>query len=235
MTTGPRICVLTASPLDASILAEALSREFQADVRIAQTREEALDLVRECGLAAIVEPPEDPLVFVRRLLQANPALETVVLEGVESLGPLPYLEAGAIGYVTRSDSLAVLLETLRLAREGHARLDPATTSAVLRRMQELSRLCGDQQVDVSRCGQLTEREREVARLLGDHQSNREIAHSLHISLGTVKSHVHSVLRKLDVESRSLAGVYWRIWEKDGEGNGHNGGDGRAAARRPARN
>jgi len=51
---------------------------------------------------------------------------------------------------------------------------------------------------------LTSREVEVLRLLAAGASNRSIAEKLVISEGTVKSHVHHILRKLDVASRSQA-------------------------------
>jgi len=53
---------------------------------------------------------------------------------------------------------------------------------------------------------LTPREVEVLRLLAEGSCNREIAARLVISEGTVKSHVHRILRKLDVHSRTEAAV-----------------------------
>jgi len=49
--------------------------------------------------------------------------------------------------------------------------------------------------------QLTLRQHEVLRLIGEGYSNQQIARSLSIALGTVKNHVHSVMRKLDVQTR----------------------------------
>ena len=54
---------------------------------------------------------------------------------------------------------------------------------------------------------LTERETDVLRLLAQGQSNKEIAHNLSVSEKTVKSHVSSILRKLDVPSRTQAALY----------------------------
>jgi len=51
---------------------------------------------------------------------------------------------------------------------------------------------------------LTRREREIVRLIGDGLSNKEIARSLQIELATVKNHVHNVLEKLHVGSRTAA-------------------------------
>jgi predicted ATPase/DNA-binding CsgD family transcriptional regulator len=53
---------------------------------------------------------------------------------------------------------------------------------------------------------LTERELEVLRLVAAGRSNRQIAHDLVVTLGTVKSHIHHIYGKLDVESRTQAVV-----------------------------
>jgi LuxR family transcriptional regulator, maltose regulon positive regulatory protein len=51
---------------------------------------------------------------------------------------------------------------------------------------------------------LTAREQEVLALIAEGLSNREIAARLFIEVGTVKGYVHSLLRKLEVESRTKA-------------------------------
>ena len=48
---------------------------------------------------------------------------------------------------------------------------------------------------------LTRREQELARLVCDGRSNQEIADEIGLSLETVKKHLHSVFRKLEVSSR----------------------------------
>ena len=51
---------------------------------------------------------------------------------------------------------------------------------------------------------LTERELDVLRLLAEGRSNRQIAETLFIALGTVKTHIHNICGKLDAENRSQA-------------------------------
>ena len=51
---------------------------------------------------------------------------------------------------------------------------------------------------------LTAREREVLLLITEGLSNQEIATRLFIATGTVKGYVHSILRKLEVDSRTQA-------------------------------
>ncbi len=55
-------------------------------------------------------------------------------------------------------------------------------------------------------GLLTAREREIFLMLGDGLDNQRISSILAISQRTVKFHVTSILRKLEVESRLQAGL-----------------------------
>jgi DNA-binding NarL/FixJ family response regulator len=54
---------------------------------------------------------------------------------------------------------------------------------------------------------LSEREREVLSLIGNGATNREIAEKLFISEHTVKSHIRSILNKLNISNRQQAAVY----------------------------
>jgi DNA-binding CsgD family transcriptional regulator len=57
--------------------------------------------------------------------------------------------------------------------------------------------------------ELTPREWEILRLIEQGMSNQEIANTLVIEMGTVKNHVHNILRKLDVQSRKHAVIFAR--------------------------
>jgi DNA-binding NarL/FixJ family response regulator len=54
---------------------------------------------------------------------------------------------------------------------------------------------------------LTERETQVLRLVAHGKANKQIARELSIDESTIKSHVHSILSKLDVKSRTQAALH----------------------------
>jgi len=54
---------------------------------------------------------------------------------------------------------------------------------------------------------LTERETEVLRLVAEGKANKEIAHRLQLSEGTIKTHVSIILAKLGLQSRTQAALY----------------------------
>jgi DNA-binding NarL/FixJ family response regulator len=68
---------------------------------------------------------------------------------------------------------------------------------------------------------LTERETEVLRLLAHGKANKEIARELSIGERTVKSHISSILAKLNVQSRTQAALHAaRIGLVDGNNTGN---------------
>ena len=127
------------------------------------------------------------------------------------------LEAGAMAVGSIADGPQSFAHRIAVARKGQVLLNPDEITAVVARLQHLAHLCVDQGVDVGRCALLTPREAEIAGLLARQYDNARIGRELDIAVGTVKTHVHKILEKLDVDSRGLAGIYWRVYtEKQGE-------------------
>jgi DNA-binding NarL/FixJ family response regulator len=154
----------------------------------------------------------DPVSTIRRVRGRNPSSVIVGLTKEPAIR-LDLLEAGATTVIQPTDPPQAIARRLQEASTGRVTLEPEETAAALRRLQYLSQLCVDQEVDISRCESLTDRERDVASLLGKHRTNSEIAAELGIAIGTVKTHVHKILSKLDVERRALAGIYWKLFEE----------------------
>ena len=74
-------------------------------------------------------------------------------------------------------------------------------------MKQLARLSPLGAPDESRFAPLSPREMEILQHAARGSSNKEIAHALQISQQTVKNHISSILRKLDVKDRTEAAVY----------------------------
>jgi len=123
---------------------------------------------------------------------------------------LQYIEAGAVGYVLKDDSLEDLLAAIRAAEKGKALVSPKIAAALIERVGELARLFSDVDPELIGSGSLTEREMEVLELIGKDLTNQEIADRLVIEVGTVKNHVHNILKKLNVSSREDAAAYLAI-------------------------
>lgn len=112
--------------------------------------------------------------------------------------------AGVLGYVSRSASLADLLQCLRCAVRGEAYCSPSVMAILLNRFATL----GERpHVAASRGDDLTTREREILELIGRGLSNKVIARRLNISHATAKNHVHHILDKLQLRSRTQVAAY----------------------------
>lgn len=135
----------------------------------------------------------------------------VVGGGGDGSDAMPFVEAGAAGYVAASASLDELYRALDLAPDGRAACSPPLAYSMFSRLAELSQ--AHQQSQRLDALTLTPRELEVLELIAEQLSNKTIAARLSLSIYTVKNHVHRILRKLQVERRADAVelAYRRRW------------------------
>lgn len=131
----------------------------------------------------------------------------ILITGVEKHAPekiLMYVEAGAAGYVPKEVAVEDLLQNIRAVQEDKALFPPEMVAKLIARVNELADKCADQEQILNAVRSLTTREHEVLDLITDGLSNQEIGEKLHIEIGTVKNHVHKILRKLDANNRDEA-------------------------------
>jgi two-component system nitrate/nitrite response regulator NarL len=115
---------------------------------------------------------------------------------------IDFIQAGAQAYVLRGTSPADLVEAIRGAHAGRSSCSAQVAAAVVARIVALE---GKHiQVDGREREPLTAREREVLGWMATGRCNKEIGGRLHISVQTVKNHVHSVLAKLGARRRREA-------------------------------
>ncbi len=164
----------------------------------------------ECELVLIgtTHPNRNVLDLVRAIRQQAHAVLVVVVGLPEDPAEiLPYVEAGASGFVLRTDSVAEMLQCIRSTAQNRALVSPEMASLLMEKVALLSRRLSEVTADPPDLQELTEREREVLDLVAAGRTNLEIAEALVIEVGTVKNHVHSILTKLKVHSRRDAGAY----------------------------
>jgi DNA-binding NarL/FixJ family response regulator len=150
-------------------------------------------------------PRLDGVEATRRLTAAGTAARIVILTTFD-LDEYVYdaIRAGASAFLLKDAKPAQLVEAIEIVARGEALLAPAVTRRLLDRFAET--LPGGAREPPPRLSSLTERELEVLRLLACGLSNAELAERLFLSETTVKSHVSSVLRKLDLRDRVQAVV-----------------------------
>lgn len=134
--------------------------------------------------------------LVRDLRAADPELVGVMLSADSSDAALrACVQAGAVGFVLKTQPTTELLEAVRRCAAGELAL-PARALRQLR-----------QDPGAARRGRLSERELEVLALLADGVDTKAVAERLSLSVSTVRHHVQAILEKTDTHSKLEAVLY----------------------------
>lgn len=146
-------------------------------------------------------PTVDGLTATEALRRRRDAPEVLVLTTFDAdRHVLRALRAGAAGFLLKDTPPAQIVAAVRQVAAGAPVLSPAVTKRLIARVAESSTDTRRERA-VARLAALNEREREVAVEVGKGRSNAEIGAALHLSVPTVKTHVSSVLTKLDLNNR----------------------------------
>lgn len=129
-------------------------------------------------------------------------LMLTVSEDVEDL--LQALRAGAQGYLLKNIETDYLLGAIRRALDGESVMSPQMTSKLMKSVRTASTPAVPATDEHEK---LSPREREILTWLARGASNKEIARDLDVAESTVKIHVQSILKKLNLNSRVQAAVY----------------------------
>ena len=106
-----------------------------------------------------------------------------------------------MAWVPRDATLDELVGVLGMALRGETCCDSRVTRSLVDELRRRRESCEI----VEAAELLTRREAETVRLLEQGYTNKEIAAELHLSVATVKNHVHAVLSKLELTRRAQVG------------------------------
>ncbi len=162
----------------------------------AEAVELALALRPDVILMDMIMPELDGAAAIARIKAQNPAARILVLTSFgEREKVAAALRAGAAGYLLKDSSPDDLFAAIRSVHRGNLVIP-----------QELARELLQPPPSAPTAGQFTARELDVLRLLVQGKSNPEIGQVLFISATTVRSHVTSILTKLNVANRTQAAL-----------------------------
>ena len=109
------------------------------------------------------------------------------------------VRAGALSYLPKTTAVDQVVAAVRAAARGGSVFEPGTAALLVRQVRDGGRA---QPLDV-----LSPRERDVLAGLARGRSNRQIARALGVGEETVKSHVSSILAKLNLADRTQAAIF----------------------------
>lgn len=176
-------------------------------VGVAATGEEALEVCRrehpELALVDLGLPDMGGIAVGKTILEGWPQTIVLAVTGLRDPATVKeVLRAGFHGYVTKDTPLSQFATAIQAALEGQIvvpKRPAATTRATSRTPEERDAAL--------LAAQLTPRELEVLALLVGGGDNAQLARALHLSANTVRTHVQSILTKLQVRSRLQAAAF----------------------------
>jgi len=161
-------------------------------IRTARSLDEVMGWLEECNCDLLLLDLDMPGMrgadSIRRIREQNPDTPVMIVSAEENAMVMrTCLDAGAVGYVPKSASGEVILGAIRqvLAGGSHVPLEAVKSGSL---------------------PQISGKKLELLSLLAEGLSNKEIANSLHLTDGTVRQYVSEILRHLDVDNRTQAGL-----------------------------
>ena len=207
-----RVAVIDDHRVFAEALASRLSDEPDLEVvGTAAAAAEAFELFSNNEIDVVALDldlaGEDGLAVGRKLQEQWPDLGIVVVTAAaDDSRVAEAVQMGVRGWVAKQSAIESLLVAVRGAARGETHLPAALLTRVLVSLSERKRLASPEAEAIAI---LTARELDVLRCLIEGLSRNEIGALLHVSPNTVRTHIQSILHKLNVHSALTAVAFAR--------------------------
>lgn len=170
----------------------------------------AKNLLPDVVLMDIGLPEIDGIEATKRIKETNPEIKVLMFTSRDrEEDVLAAFEAGANGYIMKGANAEQTERAIKSVSEGTGWLDPQIARIVLSNIQKTNKQNSAPTGEIKyqegkNIYGLTETEMDILALLVEGLSNPQIAERRVITKSTAKAHVHSILQKLSVSSRSQA-------------------------------
>jgi DNA-binding NarL/FixJ family response regulator len=137
---------------------------------------------------------------IRRIRSELPSTQVLVLTSYAEEGQVQrVVGSGALGYVLKDVAKAELVRAIRTVARGEPWLHAEAQRSLLAHLRKPP--------ESDPLAELTDRERSVLKLIAQGRSNKQIGSTLHLTEGTIKGYVSSILSKLNLEDRTQAALF----------------------------
>ena len=152
-------------------------------------------------LMDLAMPRMSGLEAILKIRERDPDARILILTSFsEEAKVAAAIRAGAMGFLLKDSSADDLAHAILSVHRGNLALPQNLAQKVMSGLL-------DGEASAAPAEELTKRELDVLKCLAQGMSNAEIAEALSVSLPTVRSHVHNLLGKLDLTSRTQAALY----------------------------
>lgn len=139
------------------------------------------------------------LVLAQQLQRMGSKSRIILLTSYEDKAyVLKAAQAGVHGYLLKSSSPEVLIETIQAIQAGERRLSPEMGGKVLEQLEIWGQIYAQSEVGLS------EQELQLLQMLAEGASTQEISETLYLSERTVKRKIQDILSKLGATNRTQA-------------------------------
>ena len=180
-------------------------------IAVCRDGQEALDAclseAPEVLLTDINMPRLSGIELTRKLLRKEKDVNVVILTIREDDDTIfEAFRAGALGYLLKTSTPQEVIESVRLAAKGEAKITPKVATKIVEDFRRFEKVEGNHDEADGDLLVLSDREQEILQLVALGLRNKEIADKLGIAEKTVKNHVSNILKALHVNSRTEAAM-----------------------------
>jgi DNA-binding NarL/FixJ family response regulator len=202
---------------DQSLVCQGLKAmlELESDFQVVGTAENGEAAIRQVAelqpdvvLMDVRMPTMDGREATRLICDRYPNTKVLVLSTFDDDQYIAdAIRAGAKGYLLKDMPSEELAYAIRFVYRGYTQLGPGLMEKLVVNAATPASEVTQQTPASSELTQLTPREHEVLNLVRLGVTNREIGEQLHISEGTVKTHITHLLSRLNLKNRSQLAIY----------------------------
>lgn len=179
--------------IDAQPDIEVVAESADGEMAVQTARSITLDVI----LMDLLMPVMDGITAIKKIREAGVQCGIIALtSSMDEQLIKDALQSGAQGYLLKASRVNDVIDAIKKVANGQNALDPAALQVIMQQSFK------HEPIDT-----LTTREREVFDLMAHGKTNPEIANTLSISEITVRTHIASVLEKLQLRDRTQVVIY----------------------------
>lgn len=180
-------------------------------IAVCRDGQEALDAclseAPDVLLTDVNMPRLSGIELTRKILRKEKDVKVVILTIREDDDTVfEAFRAGALGYLLKTSTPQEVIESVRLAGKGEAKITPKIATKIVEDFRRFEKNESSNEEPDAELLVLSDREHEILQLVAQGLRNKEIADKLGIAEKTVKNHVSNILKALHVNSRTEAAM-----------------------------